>query len=272
MSEVEPVEATAQAEEADKVETEQSGTVAEQDQSPQATDTPVEKPDEAHKKRAGVEKRISELTAKRREAEARAAAAEQRLAEVLNSGDAGAKDEAPTLDGFESYDQYIDARTKWVARQEFKAQQRESAEASKKAAYGQREEVLKAEFAGKVEDARTRLPDFDAVAFNPNVPVTEAMQTAILESDMSADVAYYLGKNPEAAHRLTAMSPMSVAREIGRIEAMILAKPVTVAATKAPDPITPVSQRAPSAKNPDEMTDKEYFEWRKAQKPRGNST
>ncbi len=257
------VEATSTPETVEQVETAQADTVAEQAESPQAVDSPTEKPDEG-KKKAGIEKRISELTAKRREAEARAIAAEQRLAEALGAGNED--DKAPSLDDFNSYDEFVDARARYVARQEFKAQQRESIEASRSAAHGQREEVLKAEFAAKVDDARSRMADFDAVAFNPNVPVTAAMQAAILESDMSADIAYYLGKNPEAAYRMTSMSPLSVAREIGRIEQTILSTPVNIKATSAPDPIRPVNQRAPAAKNPDEMTDQEYFAWRKAQK------
>ena len=250
---------------AEQVEAAQADTGAEQAETPQATETPVEKQPEEGKKKAGIEKRISELTAKRREAEARAADAERRLAEALGAG-GDDKEKAPSLDSFDSYDDFVDARARFVARQEFKAQQRESAESGKKVANGQREDVLKAEFSAKVDDARSRIADFDAVAFNPDVPVTAAMQAAILESDMSADIAYHLGKNPDLAYRLTTMSPLSVAREIGRIEQSILSAPVNVKATQAPDPIRPVNQRAPAAKNPDEMTDSEYFAWRKAQK------
>ena len=206
------------------------------------------------------------MTAKRREAEARADDAERKLAALTTASSGTEAQKAPVLDDFSTYDEFVDARARFAARQEYQAQQRESAETGKKVAHGQRDEVLKAEFSVKVEDARSRIGDFDAVAFNPSVPVTEAMQAAILESDMSADVAYYLGKNPDAAFRLTQMSPLSVAREIGRIEAHIIATPVKVPATSAPEPIRPVSQRAPAAKNPDEMSDQEYFQWRKSQK------
>lgn len=219
------------------------------------------------KRQGGIEKRISELTAKRREAEQRAADAERRLAEVTAGKSSEADDKAPILDSFDSYDAYVDARAEWVARQTFKAQQREAAEASSKSAAEQRQAVLRDEFAVKVADARERMPDFDAVAFNPNIPVTPAMQDAILESDMSADVAYFLGRNPDVAARLTSLSPMAVAREIGRIEAVILSQPVNVKATSAPDPIKPVGQKpAPVQKSPDEMTEEEYWAWRRTQK------
>lgn len=258
--------ATPEPTEVEQVETAQATTGAEPGKEPQAGDATPEKVEETAKKRGGVEKRISELTAKRREAESRAADAERRLAEVLAGAGDGKDDKAPSLESFDSYDDYVVARSRYEARQEFKALQRETAELSRKVATGQREEVLKAEFAAKVDDARSKYADFDAVAFNPQVPVTADMQAAILESELSADVAYYLGQNPEAAYRMTTMSGLSVAREIGRIEQLILSKPATVQATRAPDPVKPVSQRAPVARNPDEMTDAEYFAWRKSQK------
>jgi hypothetical protein len=264
MSELEQVPTT-EAVEPELVETPKGETVAETGEAPQVEEA---KPQEEGKPKrsAGIEKRMSELTAKRREAEARAEAAEQRLAE-LTAAPADSTDVEPTLDAFDSYDQYVKAQARWEARQEFKAQQRSNAEAGRNAAQGQREEVLKAGFAAQVEDARTKYTDFDAVAFNPNVPVTAAMQAAILESDMSADVAYHLGKNPDVAFRLATMSPIAVAREIGRIEQTILSTPAVVKATQAPDPISPVGQRSANVqKDPDKMSDAEYFAWRKSQK------
>lgn len=263
MPDVEQVPTT-EAVEPELVEVPEGTTVAETGDAPQEGE---KTPEEGKPKRsAGIEKRMSELTAKRREAEARAEDAERKLAELTSAKGADGQEKEPSLDDFDTYDQFITAKTRWEAKQAFVSFQRENAEAGKKAAHGQRDEVLKAEFSAKVEDARTRMPDFDAVAFNPQVPVTEAMQAAILESDMSADLAYYLGKNPDAAFKMATMSPLSVAREIGRIEAAILSAPVVVKATQAPDPIRPVGQRSANVqKDPDEMTDAEYFAWRKSQ-------
>lgn len=265
MSELEQVPTT-EAVEPELVEPPKGETVAETGEAPQEGEAKTPEEGKPHKRSAGIEKRMSELTAKRREAEARAEAAEQRLAELTAQPDAEGE-KPPSLDDFNTYEDFVDAKARYAARQEFKAQQRTAAEAGKSAANGQREEVLKAGFAAQVEDARTRYTDFDAVAFDPKVPVTAAMQAAILESDMSADVAYHLGKNPDVAFRLATMSPLAVAREIGRIEQTILSTPAVVKATQAPDPISPVGQRsAPVQKDPDQMTDAEYFAWRKSQK------
>lgn len=234
---------------------------------PQQADRPVT--DEARPKRkAGIEQRMSELTAKRKEAERRADEAERKLAEATaGNGGQEQSEKAPSLDDFQTYDDYVDARAKWIARQEYKAVQRESAEASRKSADETRKSALQEAFAAQVEDARSRMADFDAVVFSSQIPITAAVQDAILESDMSADVAYYLGKNPEVAARLLHLPAMAVAREIGRIEAALLSTPVVVKATQAPDPIKPVGQRsAVVQKNPDEMTEQEYWAWRKAQK------
>ena len=43
---------------------------------------------------------------------------------------------------------------------------------------------------------RQRVPDFDAVAHNPNLSITPIMADAIREFGKGAEIAYYLGKNP----------------------------------------------------------------------------
>ena len=86
-----------------------------------------------------------------------------------------------------------------------------------------------AEFAAKQADYRD-------VAYDPSVPITSAMAEAIAESDVGPQVAYYLGKNRDEAARIAGLSPLAAAREIGRIEARLAAKPVAPPVTKAPPP------------------------------------
>lgn len=103
-----------------------------------------------------------------------------------------------------------------------------------------REAQNKAAFAAQAEAIRSSAPDFDAVVSNPNLVVSEQLYKVILESDRKAEVAYYIGKNPELAARLSHMPPTQAAREIGRIEATLAMSP-TRKQTSAPAPIVPVS-------------------------------
>lgn len=107
---------------------------------------------------------------------------------------------------------------------------------------------------------RQKVPDFDAVAHNPNLPVTPVMADAIRESGRGAEIAYYLGKNPEEAAKIAALPPVSQATAIARLESRIGA--ATNSFTKAPQPVTTLSGRSGSAGKP--LEDMDFEEYRKA--------
>ena len=65
----------------------------------------------------------------------------------------------------------------------------------------------------------------------------ETIQT----SDVGPDVAYYLGSNPKEADRISRLSPILQAKEIGRIEVALAASPPVKRTTSAPPPISPVT-------------------------------
>ena len=71
----------------------------------------------------------------------------------------------------------------------------------------------------------------------------------LLDSESGPELAYHLAKRPETVKRINALSPLSAARELGRIEATLSnpAAPQIKPASKAPAPITPVRSSAPAA-------------------------
>ena len=93
------------------------------------------------------------------------------------------------------------------------------------------------------EAARDKYDDFEQVAYNPNLPITNVMAETIHASDIGPDLAYYLGSNPKEADRISRLSPLVQAKEIGRIEAKLASEPVTKKTTSAPAPIAPVTAR-----------------------------
>ena len=139
-------------------------------------------------------------------------------------------------------DDFADTQTYADALAERKAQEllaRRDAEAERAAtldAYHDRE-----------EEARTKYDDFEQVAYNPKLPVTETMAQTIQATENGPDVIYYLGSNPKEAERIARLSPLLQAREIGKIEAKLGDNPPAKKTSTAPAPIAPVTARTSGA-------------------------
>ena len=103
--------------------------------------------------------------------------------------------------------------------------------------------VLLEQYQTKEEEARDKYDDFEQVAYNPNLSVTDVMAQTIQASDIGPDVIYYLGSNPKEAQRIAQMAPYLQAKEIGRIEARLSDNPPTRRTSTAPAPIAPVTAR-----------------------------
>lgn len=106
----------------------------------------------------------------------------------------------------------------------------------------QRQEIQDA-YGDREEAALEKYDDFEQVAKNPNLPVSEYMAQAIMASDVGPDVLYWLGSNPKDAARIAKQPPLMQAREIGKIEASLEANPPVKKTSSAPTPISPVVAR-----------------------------
>jgi hypothetical protein len=141
--------------------------------------------------------------------------------------------EIPPVDQFESPEAYAEALAvrkaeELIAQREFQKQR-----AQVEDAYAERE-----------EEARGKYDDFEQVAYNPQLRVTDVMAETIKASDIGPDLAYWLGSNPKEADRISRLSPLLQAREIGKVEAKLAAEPPQKKTTSAPEPIRPVNARA----------------------------
>ena len=139
-------------------------------------------------------------------------------------------------DQFNTYEDYADALAEYkaeelLARRETARQHQDLLEH-----YHDREEV-----------ARDRYDDFEQVAYNPKLSITEAMAQSIQASDNGPDVLYYLGSNPKEADRIARLSPILQAKEIGKLEAGMASSPPVRKTSTAPAPIAPVTARASGA-------------------------
>jgi hypothetical protein len=107
---------------------------------------------------------------------------------------------------------------------------------------------------------RARVPDFEQVAHNPNLPVTPIMADAIRESPRGAELAYFLGKNPEEAARIAALSPVSQATAIARLESKL--GDASASVSRAPAPFSALSGRSGGAGK--RLEDMDFEEYRRA--------
>jgi len=139
-------------------------------------------------------------------------------------------------------DDFADTQTYADALAERKAQEL----LAKRDAEAERQATLDA-YHDREEEARNKYDDFEQVAYNPKLPVTETMAQTIQASDNSPDVIYYLGSNPKEAERIARLSPLLQAREIGKIEAKLGANPPAKKTSTAPAPIAPVTARTSGA-------------------------
>ncbi|MFZ9649833.1 MAG: hypothetical protein ACO29C_07060 [Fluviibacter sp.] len=139
-------------------------------------------------------------------------------------------------------DDFADAQTYADALAERKAQEL----LAKRDAEAERAAMLDA-YHDREEEARNKYDDFEQVAYNPKLPVTETMAQTIQASDNGPDVIYYLGSNPKEAERIARLSPLLQAREIGKIEAKLGDNPPAKKTSTAPAPIAPVTARTSGA-------------------------
>jgi hypothetical protein len=138
-----------------------------------------------------------------------------------------------SVDQFESTEAYADALAYQKAEQLIA--QREAAK--------QQSQVLES-YHEREEEARSKYEDFEQVAYNPKLPITNVMAEAIQSSDIGPELAYHLGTNPKEADRISKLAPLAQAKEIGRIEAKLAADPPVKRTSSAPAPISPVSARS----------------------------
>ena len=173
----------------------------------------------------------------------------------------------PKLENFNTLPEYEDAKDKYFEDlAAFEAKQAVAKFKTESQQQAERQTVADG-WATQVAEAKTRYSDFEAVAFSEDVPFSQAMFEAVTTSELGADIAYELGKNPDESERIAKLPPIQAVREIGKIEARIAARNAaaekteeTQAATsKAPRPPVPVRRPAVSSNEPEDKDD--YKTW-----------
>lgn len=207
------------------------------------------------KQKVPFRERFSQVYAQKKQAEAEAAFARQEAIQLraeLEKMRSTPMEQVP-------YEQQDELRVRTAVKEERLAEK--TAEAQR--AQWHAEQARAAAFMAKVNEARDRMPDFDQVF--AAVPVSDVAADLIAESEKAAEIAYYLGKNPNEAHRIHRLPPHLQGAEIARIEARVAAAPAVRKVSKAPAPPPQLGgSSSPGLKDPATMTMEEYKAWRTA--------
>lgn len=173
--------------------------------------------------------------------------------------------QAPRQEDFQDYTEYLDARARFVAEQHARQILDEERSKFTKTQADRARQAQVETYAGRVAAAREKYEDFDEVAFDESVQITEAMTQAIMGSEVGPDVAYYLGSHPDEAAKIANSDPYSQVRAIGVLEAK-LSTPKPRNPTSAPEPIKPIGGRGANPKkiDPDKLPIDEWLKKRNA--------
>ena len=233
-------------------------------------DTEAEgKATEERKQNPKLEKRFSELTKARKQAEENAAKAlaekealearlkeyEERIAPQQKTAEdpIGAE---PRADQFDDAFEYAKALAEWSAEKAL--YERDQQEANRKLEE-ERQKVIKT-WSEKLEKAKPNLPDFDDILASTQVVVSNEVRDAIVESDVGPEILYHLASlDGEEAEKFQNLPLTKALREIGKLEARFekqaiaeekpVSKPV-VQKSKAPAPLSPIKATGSAMETP----------------------
>ena len=197
------------------------------------------------KKSGGFQRRIDELTKRyaeeRREKERLLALVEATVRPRQSEPEpAPNTPQEPKREAFDDYEAYLEARAEWKADLRLAARMQEIEAKRQQEAARTQHETLASEWDRKMQRAAEKNPEI-----HPDMPVPRmpaSMSQAIVESDVGPEIVFHLAHNPAEAARIAALSPLSQARELGKLELQLSTKPVK--ASSAPEPIKPVGARS----------------------------
>lgn len=200
----------------------------------EVTAAPAEPPeDQIERHRKGLEAAAVAERNKRQAAESRAQALEERIRQ-FEAQQQPVKPEGEPDPQDPRYQENPQAYWRDLARHEARQELKQQAEAEKASRQQEEQHRQQAAFKERIDavvnEGRAKYGDFDAV-INAGLGafLNPTMQQAIALGENGQDVAYWLGKNPAEAARISQLPPMLMVLELGRVSAK--------ATAPAPSPI-----------------------------------
>lgn len=169
------------------------------------------------------EKAKAEAKAARREARAY----QETLQRLAPQQQANPQTGKPQAVHYGSTEDFVEALTDWKLAQRDQSARTQAAQSVQATA---------AQKATKLFQDAESLGGFDRDEFT-ELPISDAVRDAILDSDVGGKLIHHLGQNPQEAQRIANLPAARQAAEIGKLE-MKLSTPVKT--SKAPEPIKPI--------------------------------
>ena len=253
---------------------------------PEAAEKPAEAPRPAAEPQSELDKRLERLERLVLISGGKGAAAPQPAQPPPEPADKPLV--APRLEDFESNEAFEQARTEYLAE----IHRREARQATRATQVEQFTAELDRKFETRLAEAvKTDATLMDAVN-DPTLSISPVMTFIIKDSDVGPAIVRYLADHREEAQKIAYMHPAQAAREMGRIEARLLAarpaaepqageapagkpaaapaeKPAPKVVSKAPEPVKPVGGQTGTLEMDDEKVPIEEFVRRRNEKQYG---
>ncbi len=234
-------------------------------------DEPAHKEEKPAKRKAGIEGRFSELSAKARAAgeladaatrRAEAAEARAKELEAKLAPKPKAEDTEPKASEFTDPFEYADKRSEWAVREALRNREKAENEAKAKA---ESEKTTKA-WQERIAKAKADIPTFEDDLQSSDLAVSDDVRDAIIESDLGPQILHYLAVNPEVAEKLNGMNGKQALKEIGRLEVRLEPKaekeaddePKPRKRADLPEPIVPIKAKAANSSDGEGLSYAEY--------------
>jgi hypothetical protein len=225
-----------------------------------------------------LEKRFSELTKARKEAEAQVAeerkareSLEARLAALEGNQapiQAPESNRKPSPDSYKDAFEYAEALAEWSAEQ---ALAKREQEVKQKEVQAKRATVIQT-WQEKLEATKAELPDYEAMVTSSSMSVNDTVRDAIIESDVGPRILYELASNDELAEKINGLTTAGALKLIGKLEAQFektnapakAEKKTVTAKSNAPEPIRPLRSTGGVADVGMDGSDMSYQQWKAA--------
>lgn len=208
----------------------------EENKPPEAPKPPIDPEAEQQAKARAERLRVNRLYKQNAELKANYDLAQKELEKLRTPAAPSVAAGAPDPTKFTDIAEYTKAVTDWAKAENSKEltakQQHEQ--------FTRREKEITESWETSADKGAGKYEDFEQVV--GDMKPDTAWKIAIMQCENADDVAYYLGKNMTEARRIIGLEPLAQIREIGKLEAKLLATPPTPKlASKAPAPINPVA-------------------------------
>lgn len=207
---------------------------------------------EAKAKQAAIDRRFASQTAKRREAERRADAAEARLARLEQPAPKAATPDDISPAQFKTYEEYTTA----IARRAVETALSDSEAKATQKAQQLLAEGRKGDFQGRLAKEGKAIEGFadvlETVFTTQDIHISPPMAQFLMEdADNAAPLVKWLHDNPDEAERISELRPTAQVKELVRRDALLgkSSKPVS----RAPAPPPSLTGSAPAPNNIEKM-------------------